>query len=326
MPTFKLRLLLGLVLVVPSVNLSAQDVPPVDDNSTIVVTGQEEADRDALREAVRDIAKRGRSTDHPSPKYHVPLCVSVAGLGEEPSKLVKQRIEANTSDTGFEVAEPADCDVNALVVVVDDQLALIDRLRKSQPNLFTANIERHIKASVKRNDAAISWAAYRLGSPQAKPLSSPGSYAGAGVAGRETVFSNAGEGYAQTDSRGLSRSKLPFSSEKVFSVVVFDIRRLIGLHLDQVADYATMQILADPQPNVERSESSAGSILSLFAGNLDDAPLSLTDIDRAFLRGLAVMRPSDPANRLESFVLAAYEDLDGERDAEAPTLSDPGQP
>ena len=289
--------------------LSAQNISGEENSTTIVVTGQAQPEEQVLREAIREMAQRGRSSDRPNAQFQSPLCVSVAGLGEQPGAAVKQRIEANTRDAGFKVAEAVDCEVNALVVVVDDQLALIDQLRKSQPVLFSADIDRRIEAAARRSDAAISWATYRLGDPQGKPLTMPGSLAGAGVTGTETVFTNATDGAAQTRSGGISRATIPFSSEKVFSVVVFDVRRLIGAHLDQVADYATMQILADPQPGVTLNEGSANSILTLFEGSPEEAPQNLTDIDRAFLRGLYAMRPNDPANQLERFVISAYEDI-----------------
>lgn len=278
-------------------------------STAIIVEGERAVDEEAVRDAVRDIAMRGRSNLRPMTRFQAPLCLQVAGLGEQINAQVAERIRANSRDAGATVASE-DCEHNAVVVVVKDPESLIERLRKEQPNLFTARTNQKIKAAQRRGDVAVGWSVSRIAGVRGRPLPENGSFAGAGVAGAATVSQHAGQAVPTTASGGVSRYKIPFSLERVFSVLVFDVERMADVHLDQIADFATMKLLADPQPTVELDEGTrADTILTLFDAGPRDAPQRMTQLDRAFLRGLYKLRPNDPSTRLEKFVLSAYDDI-----------------
>ena len=272
----------------------------------IVVTGERAIEREELRDAVRDIAMRGRTPKRPLSQFQAPLCLNVTGLGDQFGPQVAERIRQNTRDAGAEVAS-SDCEVNALVVVVRDPDSLIKNLRKSQPDLFSVPVNRTIKAAENRGDAAIAWSVDRLGQARGGKLDRVGGPVGtAGLA----LYDNSGFEVPQTQSLGTTaRSKIPFSIEKVYSIIIFDVDRLINVHVDQLADFATMRLLANPQPTVEIETERADSILTLFDMDPLDAPQGLTQIDRAYLKGLYALRPNDPATRLEGFVATAYDDI-----------------
>ncbi|MEM8726516.1 MAG: hypothetical protein AAGE86_13445, partial [Pseudomonadota bacterium] len=222
----------------------------------IVVTGERAIEREELRDAVRDIAMRGRTPDRPLSQYQAPLCLRVTGLGDLYSTQVAERIRQNTRDAGAEVATGS-CEVNALVVVVKDPQALIKNLRKTQPDLFSTPVNRTIKAAENRGDVAIAWSVDRLGEARGGRLDRVGGPVGtAGLA----LYDNAGFNVPQTQSLGTTaRSKIPFSIEKVYSIIVFDVERLIDVHLDQLAYFSTMRLLADPQPTVAIESERADS-------------------------------------------------------------------
>ena len=277
-----------------------------------MVRGERPIKADEVRDAVRDLAMRGRENSRPMVQFQAPICLKVAGLGEAYDATVAQRIEANIVDAGLKLAGPG-CETNAVVLVVRDPHRLIKRMRQDRPMLVNVKASRRIKAARNRGDAAIAWRLTRLDGPRGDAL--PQVEGVAGAAGTN-LFANAGANVPQTERLGTSKFVIPYSIEAAFAAVVFDIDRLHNVHLDQLADFATMRLLADPQPEIELQPDQAASILNLFDVDPLEGPQQMTRLDRAFLRGLYAMRPNSPSTRLEKFVLAAYRD--GEDACETP--------
>ena len=310
-----------------SVQVSAQEAPDAPQSpdvidlrtgppsTSIVVEGERAVQEKEIENAVGEIAMRGRSLWEPMTRFQKPLCVNVTGLGTEFNDQVAERIRTNTRDANFTVDKPG-CKTNALVIVVKNPNRLIERLREENPTLFNAKVNQKIKRAQRLGDAAIFWSAEQISQPNGRPIVAAESPAGAVG---EAIFGNADQGAPVTSRLGTSRFKINYSIEKVFSVIVFDVEKLGGVHLDQLADYATMRMLADPQPTVEMDEESrAQTILTLFDMDPYEAPQQMTQLDRAFLRGLYTMRPNQPSTRLEKFVLSAYEEIRNEDCDERP--------
>ncbi len=274
------------------------------DGRPIIVIGEPELETEEVRNALRDVAMRGRSYDRPLERYQQPLCVTVLGLGEAMGGKVADRVRANAVEAGLELGAQ-DCITNALIIVVDDQERLIERLRDLEPRMFNPRISRGIKAALRRGDAAITWAGYQIQGPAGRGgLSSVVVSSGADVVG-----SRGGSNIRTTRSTTPSRREIQFSIEKLSTVMVFDVDRLDGVGLHQLGDFITMRVLGQPQPSVAVEEERAASILSLFDGAPTAAPPGMTQLDRAYLKGLYAMRPNEPGNRLEHFVRRAYEDM-----------------
>jgi hypothetical protein len=217
---------------------------------------------------------------------------------------VADRVRANTLEAGVAVEE-GDCVPNALILVVDDQKRLIERLRDIEPRMFNARISRGIRAGFARKDPAITWATYAFQGPNgAGNLSSVVVSSGSDVVG-----ARGGSNIRTTRDVRPSRLEINFSIQKVSTVMVFDVARLDGVGLNQLGDFITMRVLGQPQPRPVIEAERASTILSLFDAAPTQAPPGLTQLDRAYLRGLYAMRPNDPGNRLEKFVRVAYEDL-----------------
>lgn len=296
-------LLAGLLAgTAPAAALQAQDTPSASEQPEIIVRGEAELETDELRDAVGDIAMRGRSYEHPMARYQSPLCPAVIGMGEAMGGKVVQRIRSNALDAGMEVDEDG-CTANALMIVTDDTEKLIEQMRKNHPRLFNTRILREIKAARNRNDGAIVWSTYILQGPQGR-----GKASGTVVSNSlEGSFANAGGAAQELRLTFPSRSHIPYSTDKTSTILVFDVDRLDRMHLDQLADFATMRILGSPQPRIEFEEDDAMSILTLFDGELEQAPMAMTALDRAYLRGLYAMEPNDPSTRLEHYVRRAYD-------------------
>lgn len=272
----------------------------------IIVTGKRQIEKEEARSAVRDIAMRGRTFDRPLPRYQTPLCLSVQGMGDVMGPAIERRIKANAREAGLPDNPDPDCATNALVLVTDDKAALIERLRKTQPRIFEPAAQRATRAALRRNDPAIVWSLQRQTAPDGQRLP-PGVDGPKRAPMTGIAYDNGGEQVPFTFGVQPSRLSIPFSLERYLTVMVFEARDLDGVHMNQFADYATMRIMIDPQPRVRLETEKADTILTLFDGEPDEAPIGLTALDRAFMRGIYELAPNAPGSRLESFVLAALE-------------------
>jgi hypothetical protein len=268
----------------------------------IVVTGQRRLDKETVRDAVRGIARRGRSAAEPLARYHDPLCVSVVGFGEALGERIAERVRMRARLVGVEVAE-AGCAPNATLVMVDKPEVLIDRMRRERPGLLDSDSLRRIRAILREGYPAISWTTterrdqFGRHLPPGNPLSG---YE------RDSLWN---EMMAARDNRFPSQINIDFSIARSGAVVVFDAYKMDGVHLDQLSDYAAMRILGDPRPGAHSLADQPETILKLFQSGPDAAPAGLTLVDLAYLKGLYAMSPTEPGKRLESFALAAYEQL-----------------
>lgn len=296
-------LLAGLLAgTAPAAALQAQDAPPAIVEPEIIVRGEAELETDELRDAVGDIAMRGRDYKRPMARYQAPLCPMVIGMGETMGAKISQRIRSIALESGMEVAEEG-CTANALMIVTDDTEKLIEQMRKNHPGLFNARISREIKAARNRGDGAIVWSTYMMQGPQGRGKASGTVFTNS----LEGAFANAGGAAQEMRLTFSSKSHIPYSVDKTSTILVFDIDRLDGMHLHQLSDFATMRILGSPQPSIEFEEEAAMSILTLFDTEPTEAPMEMTALDRAYLRGLYAMEPNDPSTRLEHYVRRAYD-------------------
>lgn len=276
-----------------------------DEEPTIIVQGERELEIDELRDVVRDVAMRGRNYETPLEQYQTPLCPKVVGLGDRMGAYVSERIRSNAMAVGVEVAD-ADCEANALVIVTDDPDLLIKKMQESHPRLFNLATNNRIKQAQSRGDAAIVWSLDKEQGPRGRDGGATDVVLGNSLDG---AFANAGRAPSIRRLTRASRFDIKFSTERTFSWVVFDVDRLNGVRLDQLSDFATIRILGSPQPTIDIEQEGAVSILNLFDSAPTAAPPGMTELDRAYLRGLYAMRPNEPGNRLESFVRRAYEDI-----------------
>lgn len=272
--------------------------------SEIVVTGDRDLEEKRVKEAVRDMAMRGRTAARALPRFQEPVCPLVSGLGQQLGADMKARIEANTRLIGHEVGE-AGCTPNVFLIVVDDPAGLIERMRKERWGLLNARVLRRIKASLAAGDPALSWSTSVLRDRRGLEAENGGVLAGLDARNSRT----AGDLLFRNDNRAAMRTDLANSIDRTNAVIVFDAYRLDNVHLDQLADYATMRVLGDLQPLAQLGPDQPETILNLFAMDPLDAAPGLTLLDLAYLRGLYSMEPRDPGVRLESFVLAAYNEL-----------------
>jgi hypothetical protein len=276
--------------------IAAQDSPPAlpDDTNTIEVQGDRELRRDEIIRGQRRLYETAPA-NRTAARFHDPVCIAVVGLEGEQNVVVAQRIRENISAAGIALAGDK-CKPNALVAVNRTPKALIGALRIRDPQLFNRESDAAIRRQLAASKPAISWGETIL-------------RANDGILYGERQTESLNPDFAVPFYFGAlpSRHRAPLYQTKVNAIVVFDLDRLEDVHVNQLADYATLHLLGDPRDPADHVAAGVPTILSLFADGPNKTPLEMTSLDRAYLRGLYRMGSSDWASRLTGKVLASYE-------------------
>lgn len=198
-------------------------------------------------------------------KLRSPLCLAVAAEDEQFARTVAKRIMANARAAGVPTRR-AGCTVNALVSFTTDARAQLQAVRDDGRKLFRRMSEKEIDAALASRDPAYVFQATEL-----TPRIGQGD-AAVGVFGASLAWTK-------------ERSYVRTPRDLLTAMVVFDQRAVEGMDPRQVADYATLRLLA-PTGEVEGDKAPATqTILALFAAP-EAAPAELTRSDRAYLRAL----------------------------------------
>lgn len=276
--------------------IAAQDSPPPlsDDTNAIEVQGDRELRRDEIMRGQRELYVTAPA-NRTAARFHDPVCVAVVGLEGDQNAIVAQRIRDNVETAGIALAGDQ-CKPNALVAVNRTPKALIGALRVRDPQLFNRESEAAVRWQLAAHKPAISWGETIL-------------RANDGILFGERQTESLNPAFAVPFYFGAlpSRHRAPLYQTKVNAIVVFDLDRLEDVHVNQLADYATLHLLGDPRDPADHAAAGVPTILSLFAAGPNKAPLEMTSLDRAYLHGLYRMGSTDWAWRLTSKVLASYE-------------------
>jgi hypothetical protein len=214
--------------------------------------------------------------------WYTDICVTVAGLTPAQDAAVKARIEAVASSAGATVKQdrcgPEHVPANIEVFFTPDPDHLLKAIAHDRP-WIVGGVETltHPLISVRAYEAGLimkrpieAWYTTNC-APDIAPIGLPSRVAG-----------NFGYGRLFVWSTWLPCQKIGFDNV----LVVVDERRIPGLRLDVLTDYAAM--LALTQPASLNGCNALPSIIDLFsaacAGNPE--PTGLTDSDTAYLRGL----------------------------------------
>lgn len=276
------RLVIAVSALCAAAPLTAQAPAPkaadTDGDNPIVVTGR------AGEPSKSEVYKQAQSISRVDPRhlyieamarFWSPLCPGVVGLHQDAAEAMVDRIRANAARLKVPLAG-ANCSPNLIVAFVDDGQSLLSDLQHNRPNIFSlvSDEERSELLGATQpvrvwNNIAIRWTG----------------------AGRRPRDEKKASVWGQLD-----RSSMPESPDIVSALVVFDRAAVLGMTLDQLADYATMRGLAHTRPASGAQPMS--TILSLF-DNGDGSPDALTSFDVGYLQSLYWWRPnSSAADRL----------------------------
>jgi hypothetical protein len=243
------------------------------------VTGQKEAPpsrKDVFDQALK--LSRMRSGDIyqvAAARFEAPLCPGVSGLRRDAAERLVDRIRANADRVKLTVAK-ARCLPNLVVAFVEDGRELLGNLsrRRDRPlRLVTAAERQELLAD---EGPVRVWNNIRTISLVSPP-------------GPVRIWRD------KEQMPSLARNVamfLPARKEIMSTLVVYDREGVMGLTLDQLADYATMRGLSHTRP--ARGDQPMETILGLFA-DVEHRPAELTSFDVGYLQGLYFGPPNDRA-------------------------------
>jgi hypothetical protein len=270
------------LLTLCSSQVAAQTAPPSEaatSDSAIVVTAPKE--EPPSRKEVFDQAfevsrvRSGDMYDVAAARFEAPLCPGVNGLRRDAAKRIVDRIRENAARIKLRVGK-ANCSPNLIIVFAEDGRELLNALSRS-PSRMLRLVSAAEKQELLTEDAPVRvWNNIRtisLVSPPGPVRIWRDKEQAPSLASKVVMF-------------------LPARKEIMSALVVFDHEAVIGLTLDQLADYATMRGLAHTRP--ASGDQPMQTILSLFADG-EDRPAELTSFDLGYLQGLYFGPPNDRA-------------------------------
>lgn len=260
-------LLAAFVALGAALPAKAQEEPttaPEDGQSTIVVTGDAQPPSGAqVYDQARDVSRVNRYQlyEEALPRFEGPVCPAVFGLRDDYAAAIVTRIRNNVTKLELPV-QADDCEPNLLVAFMTDGRAFLADFERQRPEMFSwvPASERdeilHQQSPVRVwTNIALRWTGN--GPP---PPDWP---------------------YDRPSVRGqLSRGAMPEVKDIMSAVVLFDQEAVVGMTLEQLADYATMRGLTNTRP--ASGDGPMATILAMF----DDGTAELTPFDVGYLRSL----------------------------------------
>lgn len=280
------------LLIAASLPANAQDAADADTPSDqpIVVTGEAaEDDGEKLNEKVRRIGRaitRPQRSGKPAARLDDPLCIKVSGMPAEYGDIIKARIEENAAQLrGVKVNAKADCDPNAFLGFLNDVTDAVKKLEDDEPWLFEGLKSYERDRIYAGSDTVRAWHRFERRNLDGSTL--PGDR-------------QVGEGAEQFVNQTAVATR--FNKDRlniVGAVVLVETGAIRQKTLRQIADYATIRMLASVSDDVKSDPNTPETILTLF--NESFAPASITDFDFAYLESLYEL----PANSRDGTVIAA---------------------
>ena len=251
---------LGLALPAAAQNSTARS-----DSGDIIVEGKriEKKEVDQFVRALTDT----RPFEQIS-RFEWEVCPVALGLDPRQAGAIARRIRAVAAAAGAPIAK-AGCNPNILVLATQDPQKLIAVLRKKFPYIFRDPIDQPVHIS--GTGPALAWHVEGALTRDNLPA---------------TVANTPTTKYYRSDSTVSSRLTPPIRSHFLLGVLILDSDSLAGLTTTQVADYATMRLLARTDPdNLDRI--AVPTILSILEAAPDSrVPVTLTNWDFSYLKAL----------------------------------------
>jgi hypothetical protein len=243
---------------------AAHDQPGAETAGTIVVTGDAEPpSRGEVAEQARDVSRVGRYQlyEEALPRFEAPLCPAVFGLRRDYAAAIVARVRANADR--FEIPlQPEDCHPNLLVAFLRDSRTFLGDFERERPELFRQIAADQRAELLDQSSPVRVWTNIGL---------------------RWTGRGDPPPGWPESrpSVRGqLDRTAMPEARDILSSVVLFDEEAVVGMTLEQLADYATMRGLTHTRP--ASGDEPMATILAMF----DDGTDELTPFDVGYLRSL----------------------------------------
>jgi hypothetical protein len=245
---------------------AAQDPPQPADNSEILVSGIREMEREIedFVGALTEAPVRGQLSRFETRA----VCPLAVGISAADKQAVASRMRRVAEAAGIWVGG-ATCIPNVVVIVTSDKRAFIEALARRYPYYFGDMPDREVRALANGPGRAAAW---QVPGP---PLDADGA-----------EMSDTNDVYVNRTSRRGSRITAGARPHFAAAVVVVERGALVGLTTTQLADYAAMRAFARTDPS-RLAESAAPTILKILDAPMgSEVPITMTQWDLGFLRGL----------------------------------------
>lgn len=236
-------------------------------DAPIVVIGQREIEQqiESFVGALTRASPRGQIG-----RFEAAICPGAFGMADAQRAAVGERIRAVAKAVGLTVGN-ADCTPNLVVIVAANKAAFLKALGKDHNYMFGDRTPAQVRKIIAEPGPAAAWQIQQMVNSDGRP-----------------VFNEADMPINRSTQRP-SRITPPARPAFAAAVVVVESEALVGLSTTQLADYAAMRALARIDP--ERVDAAApASILRILDAAADsEVPLTLTEWDFSFLKGLYSM-------------------------------------
>jgi len=200
--------------------------------------------------------------DAPLSRLTEPLCIASSGLAAKAALPVADRILGHAERLGIRLGGDK-CRPNVLILFVDNGAQQVAWLIDHRPGIFGDLPFADVRAMAKDKGPVHAWHMTAITSRDGDQL----------VPGANNI--------PTLNIPSASRITLPTKSHIAAAVVMIDRDAVNGKTIHQIADYATMRVLAVVRP---RRTEGISTILTLF--DEQAAPEGLTPFDWGYLRGL----------------------------------------
>lgn len=254
--------------------LQAQDREAPADAPIVVETERPHSVKE-VKSLAREISGRVE-LGRPIARFMDAMCLDVAGLRPEYQERFVRRVEANAKAAGVRIARSG-CKPNAMVLFADDSREQLLGLRKANRFIFGDMPRSEFRDMLASKDGVYAWQNNEVVGLMGGPRDEINEF-GSGVFVNRVI--------------GFGRLSPSFRIVTQSSAVVIESQQTEGKTPEQLADYATMRLIA---PTGERPADSVGgpaTIMTLFSDPAG-APDGLTAFDLAYLESVYAIRPND---------------------------------
>lgn len=234
------------------------------DDAPIVVIGQRDIEQqiDSFVGALTPASPRGQIA-----RFETTVCPGAFGMDDAERSAVQDRVRAVAKGVGLDVAA-ADCKPNLVVIVTADKAAFLKALGKDHGYMFGDRTPTQVRKILAQPGPATAWQIQTM----------------ANADGR--VILNEGDMPINRTTRNPSRITAAARPAFMAAVVVVEGKALEGLSTTQLADYAAMRALARIEPARIDAGAPATILRILDAAPDSEVPVTLTQWDFSFLKGL----------------------------------------
>lgn len=256
----------------------AQAAPEAQTDPAIIVTADRAKDEEAVQGLARQVTGR-LPFDRPIARFQQPMCLAIAGVKDAFVDGFAARIVDNAKLARVPIAT-GECRTNALVIFTSNTRKELEQARKKNRWIFGNLGVAALTKMLASRDPAFAWRATQVLGTNGMPVQ----YDDRELPQNRTIEMS-------------GRLKQPIMIGVTGAIVVIDRDAADGKTAQQLADYATLRLLAPTAEVREMTPGAPATMMTLFL-DPDNAPDELTDFDVAFLQGVYAIAGNVPASNV----------------------------